>query len=168
MNLLYAFNDKFVPQVAASICSVCENNKSKKLTFYLISDGISKDHQKQLKDFITAYHQKLQIIEIDNLAQYFGFEFDPGGWSPVALARLVLDKLLPNNLDRLLYLDSDIIVRGDLTELYTTDLGGAVLAAGIEPTVDRAWRKRLGIGGLYYNSGVLVIDWQRWHVYLSA
>ena len=41
MNILYTLNDKFVPQVAAGICSVCENNKDiDNITFYLISKEI--------------------------------------------------------------------------------------------------------------------------------
>ena len=31
MNILYTLNDKFVPQVGAGICSICENNKQKEL-----------------------------------------------------------------------------------------------------------------------------------------
>ena len=48
MNIVYTLNDKFVPQVAAGICSICENNQTENITFYLISDGISKKHQQQL------------------------------------------------------------------------------------------------------------------------
>lgn len=36
MNIVYTLNDKFVPQVAASMCSVCENNTDfKQITFFL-------------------------------------------------------------------------------------------------------------------------------------
>ena len=38
MNILYTFNDKFVPQVAAAITSVCENNKNVfEIHFYPVS-----------------------------------------------------------------------------------------------------------------------------------
>ena len=43
MNILYTLNDKFVPQVAGGICSICENNKDvDDINFYLISNGISE------------------------------------------------------------------------------------------------------------------------------
>ena len=41
MNILYTLNDKFVPQVAGGICSICENNKDvDDINFYLISSVI--------------------------------------------------------------------------------------------------------------------------------
>lgn len=162
MNIVYTLNDKFVPQVAASICSVCENNQNSKITFYLISDGISKKHQDQLREFAKSYHQKLKIIEIENLKKYFNFSFDTTGWNSIVLARLVLDQLLPRSIDRILYLDGDTIVRGSLVELYGTDMGKSVIGASIEPTADRVRKQNLGIVGAYYNAGVLLIDLKKW------
>lgn len=162
MNIVYTFNDKFVPQVAASICSVCENNRNLKITFYLVADGVSKKHQDQLQKFIESYHQKIRIIKIGNLRQYFDFDFDTTGWNSIVLARLILDKLLPKSVDRLLYLDGDTIVRNNLAELYDTDMGKSVIGASIEPTADRARKQTLEINGAYYNAGVLLIDLQKW------
>ena len=45
LNILYTLNDKFVPQVSAGICSICENNKDfDEINFYLISDEIGRAH----------------------------------------------------------------------------------------------------------------------------
>ena len=47
MNILYTFNDKFVPQVAAAITSVCENNKNVfEIHFYLMSLNVSQENEK--------------------------------------------------------------------------------------------------------------------------
>ena len=162
MNIVYTLNDKFVPQVAAGICSICENNQTENITFYLISDRISKKHQQQLKKFVAGYGQKLQIVEIGDVKQYFEFEFDTTGWNPIVLTRLVLDKLLPNNVDRILYLDGDTIVRDSLAELYHTDMGKSVIGASIEPTADQARKQTLHLQGAYYNAGVLLIDMYKW------
>lgn len=162
MNLVYTFNDKFVPQVAASICSVCENNRNERITFYLIIDGVNQDNQKQLKSFIESYSQKSEIIEVGDIKRYFNFDFDTTGWNPIVLARLVLDKLLPDDLNRVLYLDGDTIVRGDLKELYNTDMGKSVIGASIEPTADRTRKQSLDINGAYYNAGVLLINLKKW------
>ena len=93
INIIYTLNDKFVPQVAAGICSVCENNKSAKITFYLISDGITEQNQQKLRDFVKTYGQDANIIEIGDLSKYIDFDFDTTGWNSIVLARLVLDKL---------------------------------------------------------------------------
>ncbi len=162
MNIVYTLNNKFVPQVAAGICSVCKNNKSEKITFYLISDGISNENKQKLRTFVKNYNQNLKIIELGNIKDYIDFDFDTTGWNSIVLARLVLDKLLPQSVDRVLYLDGDTIVRASLADLYNTDMGHSVLGMVIEPTADHKRKQSLGINGAYYNAGVLLIDLKKW------
>lgn len=163
MNIVYTFNNNFVPQVAAGICSICENNRNEKITFYLIADDLSPENHQKLKDFVKSYHQDVKIIEIGDIRKHFDFDFDASGWNPVVVTRLLLDKFLPSTVDRVLYLDGDTIVRGNLSELYQTDMGRSVIGAGAEPTVDRARKNTLvGPKNLYYNSGVLLINMKKW------
>ena len=164
MNILYTLNDKFVPQVAASICSICENNKSfNEIHFFLISNGITNENKSKLKDFIEKYNRKLTIKELNNIKDYFDFEFDTTGWNPVILARLILEKFIPEDIDKILYLDGDTIVRGNLHELWKTEIDNYVIGASIEPTTDRKRKIDLGLEKYpYYNSGVLLINLKKW------
>ena len=165
MNILYTLNDKFVPQVSAGICSICENNKDvKNIDFYLMSLNISDDNKSKMKSFfLKKYGREIYFVELDNLEKYFDFEFDTNGWNPIVLARLLLDKLLPEKLDRILYLDGDTIVRGKLMDLYTMDLNDKSIAASIEPTIDKKRKNNLDLNGSpYYNAGVLLVDLINW------
>lgn len=164
MNILYTLNDKFVPQVAAGITSVCENNMDLgEINFYLMSMGITAENKSKLQKYIKKYKRKINFIEIDNLKNYFDFDFDTNGWNPIVLARLLLDKLLPEDIDRILYLDGDTIVRDNLEDLWNTDMSGCTIAASIEPTIDKKRIKTLDMSGFpYYNAGVLLVDLDRW------
>ena len=164
MNILYTLNDKFVPQVSASICSICENNKDiEEINFYLISKEITDDNKAKLQDFIKSYGRNVTIKELGDIKQYFDFEFDTTGWNPIVLARLILDKFLDESIDKVLYIDGDTIVRGSLKELWQTDLGDNILAASIEPTVDKKRKENLGLENYpYYNAGVLLINLNKW------
>lgn len=164
MNILYTLNDKFVPQVAAGICSVCENNKDcDEINFYLISDGITDENKSRLKSFVEQYNRNLIIKELGNIKNYIDFEFDTTGWNQIVLARLVLDKFLPENMNKVLYLDGDTIIRGNLKSLWDTDINYYVLAASIEPTMDKERKKNLGLENKpYYNAGVLLINLKKW------
>ena len=67
MNILYTLNDKFVPQVAGGICSICENNKDvDDINFYLISNGISEENKNQHMDpdriILRDLTKNLQVI----------------------------------------------------------------------------------------------------------
>lgn len=164
MNILYTVNDKFVPQAAAGICSVCENNREiEKIHFYVFSSGITTQNKLDLQQLAQSYKRELTIIEIKDIQEYLDFEFDTLGWNQVILARLFMSKILPESVDKILYMDADTIVRGSLKELWELDLQGKTLGMCIEPTVNRRRKNELGLETkYYYNSGVLLVDLKRW------
>lgn len=80
-----------------------------------------------------------------------------GEFPPIVLARLELPLLL-SELERVLYLDGDIIVHRDLSALYNTDLGGNLLAAVREIALAHSdYPQKSGIAESI-NSGVLVMN----------
>ena len=82
--------------------------------------------------------------------------FSPDGpnynsrWTYMTLIRLVLPDLFPDD-DRLLWLDVDTLVNGDLGPLWEMDLDGCILAAVPEP-------ERCKNPFTYYNAGVQLIN----------
>lgn len=169
MNILYTINNSYVPQVAAAITSVCENNKGiDKIHFYIMSLQISKEEEKRLTEYVHVFsnqeHERtLEFIELEDIRKHFDFSFDITGWNPIVLARLLLDKLLPDNLHRIIYLDGDTIVRKSLLELWQTDMGNCSIGACMEPTCSLNRKADMGLSGFpYYNAGVLLIDLDNW------
>ena len=164
MNIFYTSDDNFVPQLGAGICSVCENNREMaEITFYIGALRITPEHQAALEALGGRYGRSVVCLPLDDLRQSLGFDFDTLGWSEIVLARLLADRLLPESVERVLYLDGDTIVRENLAPLWATDMGGCPIAASIEPTVNRARRASLGLEALpYFNSGVLLMDLKRW------
>lgn len=164
MNILYTVNNGFVPQLAAGICSVCENNQAEEqIHFYVFSLGITQENKGKIEKLAEKYGRSISIIEIQNMNEYLDFEFDTLGWSPVILARLFMGKILPPEVERILYMDGDTVVVGSLKELWNTDLGDHVLGMSVEPTADRNRKNALGLENYYYhNSGVLLVDVKKW------
>ncbi len=92
-------------------------------------------------------------------------------WTSAALGRLHVGDVLPPDVSRTVYLDADTLVLDDLTELLDVDLGGRTIGAVLnEVGGDRSWT--LGETAVfshrgaeppgYFNSGVLLIDMDRW------
>ena len=164
INVVYTVNDAFIQQLATGICSVCENNKCDKIKFYVISDGITESNKQKLTNFVNEYNQYIEIIELGNIRDYLDFEFDIVGWSSIVLARLVISKLLPATVKRVIYLDGDTMVRGSLRGLWDTDMGDSIIGASVEPTAN--FSRKIGLGipadSPYYNAGVLLIDLDKW------
>jgi len=87
-----------------------------------------------------------------------------------ALYRLRLGEVLPADVDRVLYLDADIVVRNSLGALWTVDLGDSILAAVRDPVLgwfgspnNVDWR-HFGIdpAAPYFNAGIMLIDLDAW------
>ncbi len=81
--------------------------------------------------------------------------------------RLALARLLPPDVTRVVYLDADLLVLGDLSELSRHDLAGATLAAVREASDPFCWSLNglehvfdLGLdpAAPYFNAGILVMD----------
>ena len=77
--------------------------------------------------------------------------------------------VLPAEVERVLYLDSDLVVLDDLSPLYGIDLAGKILAAAPDFPWDPDGRetqrlRRIGVADpdRYVNSGVLLMDLRRW------
>lgn len=125
---------------------------------------VTVENKKKLKKFFKdKYDRTVIFIELDNLSDYFDFDFDTNGWNPIVLARLLLAELLPKKLDKVLYLDGYTIIRGSLKELYNIDMKDKSVAASIEPTIDKKRKNSLNLLGFpYYNAGVLLVDLVNW------
>ncbi len=164
MNILLTIDDNFVPQLAANICSVCENNQDiEDISFYIFDNGISDSNKQLLDAFVLSYKRSISFISIVGFMDTIGFRFDTTGWNEIVLARLLMSRFLPEELEKVLYLDGDTIVRGSLKELWDTDLEGFTLGAVVEPTANKERRKKLEIEQFpYYNAGVLLVNLSNW------
>lgn len=167
MQILYTVDNNFIPQLSASICSVCENNKqAKTIDFYIIVQNISTNNKIAIEKLAKSYHRTVQFEEIDHVAEIFS-GLDTKGWNEIILARLLMDRFLPKNLSKILYLDGDTIVNGSLDELWNTDLEQYILAACPEFTISSKRKKILGLApeSSYVNSGVLLVNLTAWRHY---
>lgn len=164
MNILYTVNNDYVPQLATGICSVCENNRDFEiLRFYIFSDGISAENKNILSGFVKKYGRDIQFIDIDGFMDAVGLSLDTGGWNEVIMARLLMAGLLPDEVDKVLYLDADTVVRRSLRALWDEHPVRGILSMVMEPTASRARRASLGIERFpYFNSGVLLVDLKKW------
>lgn len=87
-------------------------------------------------------------------------------FSPGALLRLKLVEVLPNDLSKIIYLDSDVVVEMDITRLWNIDIKKYAMAVVLDRLVigsDIQSTKKLNIGlpldfNRYFNSGVLFLN----------
>ena len=85
-------------------------------------------------------------------------------WTIATYYRLFIPELFPN-YEKIIYLDTDILLLKDISSLYLTDLGQNYLAAAVDVaatslTFYKDFMKKFNLQGEYFNDGVLVFNIQ--------
>lgn len=159
----------FVMPTGVMMVSACENNPETDVVFHIIVDNsVTTDDCQDLKDIVAAYRGKSVVFynARDKIQrESFPKGMDRNDITKTAYCRLYLAELLPQDLDKVLYLDGDVIVRHALLPLWNVDLGENAVAAASDCSSGRIeYYNRLEypfeLG--YFNSGVLLVNLKYW------
>lgn len=164
MNVVYSSSDSYAPIAGTSICSLLENNQdAAKIEIYLIDNNISTDNKEKLKNMVQRYGRELIFVSHVDLNKKANLEIEVGRWNISTFYRLFLCSILPDNVDRAIFLDCDTIVRHSLNELWSMDLEDKIVAAVDDCRSDQ-YKLELGLSpdNTYTNNGVLLLDLKRW------
>ena len=164
--IFLASNDKYAPFVATTIASVCYNTKSF-CEFYVLDSGISslnKGRIELLKDKFNNF--SVEYLHID-LSKFNNFQLLPH-ISLDTYSRFFITLLKPE-LDKVIYLDVDITVLGDIKELYDIDLGDHYIGAVPEycfvqqqKTIAKDLNIEYSDKKQFFNAGILLINAKKW------
>ena len=165
LNILYQFNEKYVPYAGVSITSLLQNNQSAEaITVYILGEGLSKEAVETLNQAVSSYHREVVYLDADNLI-FKMKELDMPTYrgSYAANMRLFLDEVLDESVDRILYLDSDTVVNADLSSLLSLDMQGKTIGMVLD-SLGEAHKLQIGLGEAdeYFNSGVILYDLKQW------
>jgi lipopolysaccharide biosynthesis glycosyltransferase len=170
INVLCCGDEKYAMAMAAMIYSASANlSRYYRLRVFVIDGGISPPSRRRFEEKIaTLDNVELEWIKTDQASLQ---DLPTAGHliSSVYL-RLLMGELLPASVDRVIYLDVDLLVEADLSELWREEFGRAIVLAVRNysrsimrshlplPGVDEATRR----GERYFNSGVMLVNLQRW------
>lgn len=165
MVAAYASNDGYARHLAASMCSLFDQNQSEEtIRVYVLSNQLSEENIEKLKTVTERYKRELVVVELGDVRSRFPYEIDTRGFDVSALSRFFMAEMIPAHEERILYLDCDTIVKDSLKELWELPLDGYALAAAMEPTVGMNIKGQIDLTkeDAYYNSGVLLINLAYW------
>lgn len=167
MNILYQFNEAYAPFAGASVTSLFENNrKAKAITVYILGEGLSKDSVRRFGELAGQYERTITFLNADEVMERMrGLNMPTYRGSYAANLRLFLTDILPESVERLLYLDADTIVCDRLDEVYDTDMGEHVIGMVLDSLTKRH-KRDIGLmpDEEYYNSGVILFDIKKWRM----
>ena len=118
MNIVYIATDSYHSLLGISINSIVMNQKNgKEMNFYICSPDLTDEHKVQLINLVADCGGSIHFINVSDYAERINFQFNTSGFHSIVLARLFLASYLPKHIEKILYLDCDVVANGDIWEL---------------------------------------------------
>ncbi|MFB6226479.1 MAG: glycosyltransferase family 8 protein [Candidatus Paceibacteria bacterium] len=162
INVACACDDSYAQHAGVMIYSLLKNcSDPKKIHIFVIDNGIKKENKKKIKKLVEDFSSKISLVnankkQVENIQErkYYGIS---------TYFRLLLPK--QTNCDKILYLDSDLLVEGDILSLRKLSFEkNFAMAVPDDPQTQEEQKDLLGMKdeSIYFNAGVLYINCKKW------
>ena len=165
MNILVTLDKNYLPPLKTMLLSLFINHPCDSFDVYLASDNLTEDDLGDVSNLCRRFHSALHLIHVKD--EWFADAPTLRYYSRAMYYRLLAAQLLPEDLDRILYLDPDMLIINSIRSLYETDLGDSLYAAcihkglmNISNPVNKIRLSTYETEG-YYNSGMLLMNLAR-------
>lgn len=168
--LLLTTDHHYIAQTCLTLCSYALSNHTERADIHvLIDETVTGEDRDLLSQTADIFSLRLRIVPLESTWKSTipdaCFLSRSSHISPVAFAKLLAIDLLPSDYDRCLILDTDLLVVGSLQGLCSMSLDGYPIAAVRDFMMPESSGKRLSLSRpeTYFNSGVLLIDREKWN-----
>lgn len=162
-HLLFVTNDSYSRYVGTMLCSVLENNKNMNFYVHILTTDMSVDNMNKFERMVCdKYHAKLDIRHV--VPEKLNIDVSRcGHWGIYPSLKLYAADLFPE-IDRILYLDADMVCIGSLKYIEQLDISDYYLAAATDNKGCWRHKQRLGIplDCFYGCGGIMYINLKKW------
>lgn len=159
--VVFSSDHNFIMPTYVAISSMLAKASRACGIYLLVADDVTDEDKRILKELAEKYGSAIEFIPVGNV---FDDTFCVRGITKATYFRLLIPWLLPQH-DKVIYLDGDIVVTGDIAELYDISLGEGNLIGGVRTpgfSTNRKIRKEIENNGLnyreYINAGILIFN----------
>jgi len=127
--IFYACDDTFVKFTIVSALSLIENaDKNRNYVIYILNDGISENMKEEMLK-LSSQNVMIRFVCVREQLKKLKVELPLRDYySKTTYYRLFIAKMFPE-YDKAVYIDSDTIVLGDVSEFFDTDIGDCLVGA---------------------------------------
>ncbi len=162
MNIVLCMDSNYVMPSLVCMTSILENNTGS-IDFYIIYSQLEIKEIKFIEEKIRKYGDQFTLRTIKIADDTFS-DLPIYGRSKAAYFRLLIPTLLPQNIDRCLYLDGDTIIYKPLEEFYNTSFDEKAFVVNEDMGETILYHKErhpilnIPVEYKYFNSGVLIFN----------
>jgi len=161
VNILYQCSDLYAPIAGTAITSVLVNNQHfDTINFYILDDGISEQNKQKMISICDQYKRNIEFLNTQIILDILEPLNAPKWRNTYTIYfKLFVSKLLPDSVDKILYLDSDTMVHGAIDDLAQTDLTDSPCAMVVSPNYN-GHKETIGMStnSLYFEAGTIYFN----------
>ena len=161
MNILVTLNSGYVDILCVMLKSLVHCHPGTELEIYVMNSSLDRQDFEKINSSLPARRRTHDIKICDDMLAGAPIT---DRYPKEMYYRIFAARFLPQHVQRVLYLDPDIVVLKDLTSLYNIDFGNNYFAAashvGRFLTNINAIRLQMEEGSPYINSGVMMMNIQ--------
>ena len=170
LNILVTLNSGYIAPLCVMFKSLCLSNPDTKFDIYVAHSSLTDEDFDKINKSIN-HNMTIHSIVVDD--SIFNSARVLERISKETYYRLLVGTILPEDVDRILYLDPDIVVINSLDELYNMDLKGKIVAGaphtyGVVEIVNFHRLSMRRKKSHYINAGVLLIDVKAWRNFITT
>ncbi|GGK56613.1 universal stress protein A [Rufibacter glacialis] len=166
-------DDHYFVLLAALVKSIEVNHiTSEHLLFYIVEDSVSEQNRNKLLASIDETKTSLRFVKMEEFApKNVKLPVDTSSYPSNIYMRLFIPYFLPKEMEKVIYLDVDMIVLKDISILWHQEMGKNIIAAVQDPWVKIVSRWggvenyqefNLQEQAKYFNTGLLIMDLKKW------
>lgn len=166
IHLAVNIDHRYVRHCAVTLASAFKNNAGEHFTVHIVGRGITETDRQNLAQVAAPYTATLcYYVPDEHLLDGFTIRATHNRITEATYYRCFLSELLPADVNRVLYLDCDLLVLQSLLPFYNMELGDKLVAAVVDTGCEDGSRyERLAYPATdsYFNAGVLLINLAAW------
>lgn len=168
--VFFAVDYKYAPMLGVTLKSMLQNaSKDYFYKIYVLTTNLADDLKEKVLNSSDAQNASIEFISLkEKLDCYSNMFHLRDYYSQETYFRLFIASLYPE-YDKVLYLDSDLLILDDISKMFNVDLGDNLLGATVEETVltinefGEYVEKALGVKREnYFNAGIIVINTKKY------
>lgn len=171
MYVSFSSSNAFVAHTGIAIMSLLENNREEDIEIFVIDLGIEIENKKKLRQITDRYGTQLNFIALDDevIRTFLSERIPLHHGSLATYARLCSTIMYPKYVDRIAFIDSDMVIVDSLHDVYFADMGTASVAGVPEirnikyiAGESKEEQQTFVNANNYINCGFLVVDLVNW------
>lgn len=164
INILVTLDSHYIKALKIMLSSLFLNNPQESFTIYLLHSSLAKDEIHDIHQYIQKFKQN--FTEINLIDSKFDNSPTHMHYTKEMYYRLLAQQYLPDDLDRILYLDPDVLVINSIHDLYWQNIDDYLYAAANHDVFKATELNKIRFYPIekidaYHNTGVLLMNLKR-------